>query len=75
MPTTARRWIAILCLATILFVALAPSATGLLLATLLPLWLLFAAVVALSLLLVAPPCRAKRSPFLLLVTPRPPPTQ
>ena len=73
MLTSARRLIVILCLAAILFAALTPTASGLLLAILAPLWFFFSAFVGVHIRNAAGQCNPLRFFFLPVLASRPPP--
>lgn len=71
---SARRSIAFLCLAVLLIAALIPASSGLPLGTLVPLWLFFAAIVALSIRRPIENFNPPQAAFLSILPSRAPPT-
>ena len=71
MLTSARRPIVILCLAAILFAALAPAASGL--AVLAPLWFFFVALVSVTIRNIAGQRKPETFLFRPVLASRPPP--
>jgi hypothetical protein len=69
----ASRLIVVLCLAAVLFAALTAGSSGELVAVLVPQWFFCAAIVSVAVRSVTEPKNPYQSPFLPVVTPRPPP--